>query len=332
MDKKYLIGIILTIILSGCSGVSYIQLGVENLPVEPFPILYTDLILVNNSHEQKADSSIFTFNDTILTTIPYEREDINEKYLNILAEKIQNSNYMNDVSIYNIPQKGDNDSPRKLLSSSQLDTIHHESGAEWILSLDRLQHMSIITKTYNSFPFAVHQMIIKADLSLYNYPNNQPVWKTTKTDTLKWEKYMNYKNVEAYKFLPDFNDCIYDAAYINAENNVLKWLPYITQEERAFIRNSDPSLREALDLYIKGDKIGCDIMLDYAFNNTKSNKVKQIACYNRALLAEERGDLEGAIDMIQKCINTDTTRESISVVYFEDYLKILKSRKEKSLL
>ena len=199
MAKRYLLKFLSLILLTGCSGATYIQLGVENKPQNEIPLYDQNVIIVNNSLEQPMSSSVIINIDS-LQEHKYEREPINNTYLNIIAEKLHNTNKLNDVAIYNLSMKNEGDNPRKLLSSLQLDSIYTDTGAEWILSLDRLQHVSLITKLTEPFPNAVHQMVIKSDFTLFNYPDTLPIWQSTKLDTLNWSQlYVDYNTPEDRK-------------------------------------------------------------------------------------------------------------------------------------
>ena len=321
--RNYFISFLLLCVISGCISPKpiIIEYSLEPESETPFPYVYDNLLIVNKAKEKSADNSVYLLNDTSYNSYDYEKRPINESFINILAEKIQSSAVMNDVSIYNY----NIDSEIKRLTKSQIEMIFSETGNDLILTLDNLDHSSIIYNHSDAKNIINHRLLIKSDFSLYIFPDTVPLWQSSKVDTLNWSGYA-FTDFEKNNILPDVNDCIYDACYINAENCVPYWFPVKEKLIRYFMNHSNPALREAYDYYAKDDREACEIMLDYALKNYKSKKIKKISYYNKGVLADEREDYIQAANYIKECIKLDEKDKYIFNISLEEYYNILTRR------
>ena len=290
--------------LSSCSSLTYFDLPVYMVTETPFPAIGESVVLVNNAVEQpeRVGSSLVYSNNKEQILI-YERDSANFPMLDMLGQQLMMSNFLSDVTIYNIPMRTDSLYRNAAkLTKDQLHKIEQESGADWILSLDAMPHITTIKeKKLTDFNLVTAQLQIQVTpvFRLYHKGSEQPVKHYYIADTVKWDA-TQIQLDHAIQALPSINECFRDALYFAGEKAVQRWLPYVEQEQRCWVNYPHSIMREARNFLIADDRESAAYMWEYGYEKAKNQKVRYYCAYNRAVLAEMDGELENALGWIEK--------------------------------
>ncbi|MEG1585438.1 MAG: DUF6340 family protein [Bacteroidales bacterium] len=320
------------ICFSGCSSLTYFDLPVYQVEETPFPATSGSIVLVNNAVEQpRKAASYIIYADKKEQILWFERDSANFPFLNMLGDQMLKSEFIKDVTLYNLPLRQDSLYSRtRALTAGQLNEIEKESGAEWILSLDALPHVTVLRENRIA-DFNLVSAFLKIQVSpvfhLYRAGQSEPVGRYSFTDTLSWNATQLELN-NAIGMLPPLKDCFQEALYVTAEKVLHRWVPYASVENRFWVNHPHSVMREARNFYIKGDMEAAAYMWEYGYESVNHSQVKLYAAYNRAVLAEMQGDLSLALEWIDKCIALQPQNNQIYSFSLSDYRKSVVRQQE----
>ena len=117
-----------------------------------------------------------------------------------------------------------------------------------------------------------------------------------------------------------------EGVYWNADKSSKNWIPYRQTEDRVFIRSSEPAMREAEYLRLKGKLEDASYMWEYVYENNSKNRLKVYSSYNLAVYYESLMDYETALSWIDKCINLNQKEMVIGDINILEYRDFLQKR------
>lgn len=328
---------LLSLLLTGCSSVSYFTIPVYKPANHLFPATGSSVVIVNNAVEQNPHiGSTVIFDNGTVERVSLERDSITPVLVSGIADHFYNSGLFSDVLIYNDALRTDSLwYTTRPLSGQQIDTIAAQSGAEWILSLESLTYQITIKETFEkeiNMKAAKMQSILRPYFCLYKTDTHRIEKKYVFTDTLYWHGYA-YDFLTAMMALPDIGACLTDASALMAEYGYKQWLPHETEETRYFISSNDVGMREAQRLLNEVSPEDACYMWEYVYETNKNKRTRLYAAYNIAVFRETLNEYGNAIDWLNKCLALNTDKEDIERLNIAEYLSSLnKRRNEQNIL
>ncbi|MEG0949382.1 MAG: DUF6340 family protein [Bacteroidales bacterium] len=328
---SYFIFLSLTLAVgNSCSSLTYFDLPVYQIAETPFPAVEGKIVLVNNAAEQplRAGSFLVDANNKEQRLL-FERDSANVPMLNMLGQQLLNSEFIKDVSIYNTPFRTDSlYRNAQGLNEMQLEEIQRESGADWILSLDAMPHYIEIREKllpdYNLVK-ALLQIQLSPVFRLYKAGEKTALKHYYISDTVRWES-TQFQLESAISALPPLNDCFLDALYLASEKAIHRWLPYPVTEQRCWIKHPHSVMREATAFFVNGDYESAGYMWEYGYESIKNKKIRYYSAYNRAVLAEINGDLQLAMQWLDKALLVQPENTSLHELNIPEIKKSLKKQ------
>lgn len=315
---------------SGCSSLTYFDLPIYQITEPPFPAVGGKIVLVNNAVEQPthADGRII-FADNKEKHLVFERDSVTFPMLNMIGEQLLESEFIEDVLIYTTPIRKDSLYESEfILTPPQLNTIQQESGADWILSLDALpHHTEIKEKISPKFNLINTFLTIQVNpvFRLYKAGENNARKHYYLADTTSWES-SQFQLELAIAALPPLKQCYQDALYFAAEKAVHRWIPYPVIEKRCWVNYPHSVMREAASFFVKGDYESAGYMWEYGYENIKNQKIRYYAAYNRAILAEIKGELDNALLWLEKATAIEPVNGSLHKLNLQQIQSSIKAQ------
>jgi hypothetical protein len=239
--------------------------------------------------------------------------------LDMLGQQLLETEWMTDVRIFKTAMRSDSlfRSPRTLPLDS-LRSIYDACSAEWLLSLDALPWVL----TVKEVPLAGDERIIMAEmniavyptLSLYHAGDTVPRLRYTTADTTRWRA-TQFDFASAIELLPPMNECLDEALYNAAERMLKTWLPTPTAESRTWVDYPGAVMREARTFFNEGDAESAAIMMEYGWEKSSSKAMRYWSAYDRALLAEQGGQLADALLWLDRADSVGLDEKHIARIH-----------------
>lgn len=329
--KRYLISALLieALLCGSCTTYSYFNETFQEFPANDFPATGESIILVNNSIEQPDTLGAYIhYANGKIHPFSYAYDSLAVYMINSLGDRFIQNGSFSDVLLYNVPIRKDSRyKAAPVIDKEQRIQIEQESGAEWILSIDRIIHAVEIKE--NTLPelnvcTANLKTQITTLLRLYRNSSDSLYGNYIFNDTIHWDAtQMTFR--EAIGQLPTINQCLKETIDELAYRIEERFLPVVREETRFFVVHSTPAMREAQNMIIQKDYDQAQSLWEYTYNRSKSTRIRQYAAYNLAVLAEKLSRYDDAINWINKAIQIDESSQ-IEDLILTDYKSVLLKR------
>lgn len=161
------------------------------------------------------------------------------------------------------------------------------------------------------------QVAFHSNWKLYQPKEKLLIAKFQINDTIFWSR-NGLSLQETYEQLPTLKEALINGAVENAKNFAAYIAPVWKPEERRYFVTNQSEIDMAISYLQKNDwKEAEKIWMKYA--KTSSKGLKSMIEFNLALASEMNGNMEGALEWIQKSYQTKYSKAA------EDYLRLLKS-------
>ena len=266
------------IILCSCSSVASFKTDTFRPAQALLPAINNKIVLVDNAAVQpdSLGAYIYDLNNSI-DTIHVAKDTLKSLLISYLADQLYLSGFFQDVVIYNIPMKSNNNwTSLTELSGKQQDSIYNQTDANWILSLDfisTLLDIKVSRIADNIFLNSKMTLQTQSLYSLYSRGSTKYQKRFLIPDTISWNTY-GYDIQTSIAQLPHIEDALNEGVYWNADKSSKTWIPYRQTEDRVFIRSSEPAMREAEYLRLKGKLEDASYMWEYVYENNSKNRLK----------------------------------------------------------
>ena len=161
------------------------------------------------------------------------------------------------------------------------------------------------------------QVAFHSNWKLYQPKEKLLIAKFEVNDTIFWAQ-NGLSLQETYEQLPTLKEALINGAVENARNFAEYITPDWQSEERRYFITNNPDIDKAITFLQKNDwKEAEKIWLKYA--KVSSSALRSMIEFNLALASEMNGNLDGAIEWVQK---SSLTKYSIAA---EAYLRLLKA-------
>lgn len=161
------------------------------------------------------------------------------------------------------------------------------------------------------------QVAFHSNWKLYQPKEKLLIAKFQINDTIFWSR-NGLSLQETYEQLPTLKEALINGAVENAKNFAAYIAPVWKPEERRYFVTNQSEIDIAISYLQKNDwKEAEKIWMKYA--KTSSKGLKSMIEFNLALASEMNGNMEGALEWIQKSYQTKYSKAA------EDYMRLLKS-------
>lgn len=161
------------------------------------------------------------------------------------------------------------------------------------------------------------QVAFHSNWKLYQPKEKLLIAKFQINDTIFWSR-NGLSLQETYEQLPTLKEALINGAVENAKNFAAYIAPVWKPEERRYFVTNQSEIDMAISYLQKNDwKEAEKIWMKYA--KTSSKGLKSMIEFNLALASEMNGNMEGALEWIQKSYQTKYSKAA------EDYMRLLKS-------
>lgn len=304
MYKSYPFIIVLTLvlILSSCSGIKYLTVETREPAQVTLPNDVLRIAVVNNVVQQPDDIGHYLVNigSSVEKKVEASADSVSIFFTEALAQFLNEEDYFNRVTYYKEPIRNDqNFFQEELLDPEKMNEIRKETGADAIISLDRLivettkrEHFKQMGYTYSNMTGKISSII-----RVYLPTMEGKIPRVQYIDSLNWIGFdIQDGNAYSQEMLPSREQAMRSLAITAAEKMTYVFAPHWERQDRWYYTSASKLMREG-EAFAKGAEwlraIG---KWEEYYNNTserkKTNKAK--AANNIALAYEMIGEMEEA--------------------------------------
>ncbi len=337
MLKKILYLSVILLVFASCDTLRYTKIEVM-LPAEvQYPPEAQKVVLVNNTSPQPGTVGHTTYIERyFMRTNRMKKADVDTINVDSLgfaclyntANVLNKSNFFNGVEVY--PYRtfsSRNYYPETKLDRKKADNIFKSTGADVIISLDRLSYESkIIVREYERQVYEDPTLDVNLNLVWrIHYPNRQQkVERIQVQDSLYWESQLQGMY---YRLIPR-EEAVSEAVWYAGEKSAQKLAPYWSEVERFYFAGGSTHFKLANEYYKKGDWKEAADLWEYIYLSSKKMK-KARAALNLAYINEISGDLEKANEWVNKSYEEYRDQGLVYSTEYDlvrSYRKILRQR------
>lgn len=289
-------------LLSACSSLNYINIETYNPAEITFPERVGKVLIVNNAVPQPGDIGYkYRLKGTLQDTARVSADSALFDACYSLGKAIVDASYFNDVLLYKETTRKDHlYYVDEKLTSSKVDALCNETGADAVVSFDRLlfdMNRDIVGFADGFFMGNVSVKILGV-LRTYLPGRSNPLATVLLSDSIFWSEGGGSMLALSYYF-PSPEESLREAGkYIGAKANP-NFVPYWNEEERWYYGNVGARWQEAT-AYAKKEKWDKAAECWKRLYDHSSGRNKAKAATNIALYYEMKTQLNDAVEWADK--------------------------------
>lgn len=329
--KKALFLLLAFTVLTGCSSISYMSIETHKPAEITFPAMVSKVLIVNNAVPQPEKSGyeyklMGVLQDTARAKADSALFDIGRA----LGVSILETNYFNDVLLFHEgTRKDDKYLSDEKLSQSAVQALCEESGADAVISIDRL--LFDMTKSTASFSSNIFYSFINVKIAsvmrAYIPERESPLATVLMADSVDWsERAETLKELEQY--LPSPEEALRESAKYIGNIAAPNFVPHWNNEVRWFYTDISTDWKQA-SAYASAQKWEAaeEVWLS-TYNKTKNETSKAKLASNIAFAKEMQGNYPEALEWAEKARLSFQKKGENTRNYqlLEEYSKALQER------
>jgi hypothetical protein len=301
--KRSIPYIVLVVLLSACDSIRYVSIDTYKPAEIIFPGNVSTVLIVNNAVPQPSDTgyeySLFGVKqDTARASADSALFDACRS----LGEAIMETDYFNDVLLLHEPLRKDNNFLHdERLSKDEIDALYNETGADAIISIDRLLfHMNKEVLAFKEGYLGGYVKVKVNGIMRAYAPGRETALATViVSDSIDWFEYAY--SLEAMKDVIVSPDAALRLAgeYIGGLSSP-NFVPYWQRETRWYYTDSSSDWKRAT-AYVESDKWEqANSLWQKIYNSSNKPKIKAKAASNIAFYLELKSEFREAHDWALK--------------------------------
>lgn len=302
MKKTLFILIVLTI-LTGCGSINYVNIETYKPAEITFPSMVSKVLIVNNAVAQPEKSGyeyklMGAVQDTARAKADSALFDIGRS----LGLAILETNYFNDVLLFHESTRNDkNHLEDKKLSQETIQTLCEETGADAVISIDRLlfdMNRNIISFG-NGFFFGVVDVKATSTMRAYIPTRETPLATVLLSDSLSWsEQGESIKELNYY--LPSPENALRETAAYLGEIAAPNFVPHWNNEQRWYYTGINTEWKQAAAYAATQRWDMAEEQWLFAFQRTRNETQQAKLASNIAFVKEMQGNYAEALEWAEK--------------------------------
>ena len=305
------------------------------MPAEvTFPVPSPRVVLANNAVIQPPKSGVeLMYGKTHQAGYSLLKDSAHWACINYLGKELYDSNYFDDVLIYNYTLREDDSYlSTQPIAPNQITDITEDADADALISIDRLLFNVSQTILGNEYPFVSIEVTCRADFSVYLPGQSAPIASFSVADSLKFNDFVNNDSLLVYQHIP-LNLLNRSASFI-AEAATRKLAPYWEQSNRTIYSGIDSKMKQAF-AYCKRNRWEEAVAIwENVYQYDKNQKKRGRAAINMAFSNELNDQYETALEWVNKALKAYDTQKPSGIQAEKEfalqYQEILRKRKETS--
>jgi hypothetical protein len=304
MYKTYpfIIALTFILILSSCSGIKYLTVETREPAQVTLPQDVLRVAVVNNVVQQPDEigHNSVSLGSTVVNSAEASADSVSVFYTEALAQFINEENYFNRVTYYNIPIRSDKDFFQEiLLDPKKMNEIRKVTGVDAIISLDRLIIETIKREHFKQqgYTYSAMNGKINSTIRVYLPTLEGKIPRVQFTDSLHWVGF-DIQDGRAYsqEMLPSREEAMKSLAIMAAEKMTYVFTPHWERQDRWYYTSVSKLMREGAAFAKSAEWLKAIAKWEEHYNNVsdrkKTNKAK--VANNIALAYEMLGEMEEA--------------------------------------
>ncbi|MCE5205878.1 MAG: DUF6340 family protein [Porphyromonadaceae bacterium] len=298
----FLIVMAISLLLGSCAGIKYLTVETREPAQVALPSRVFSLAIVNNVVQQPDDIGHET---QLIGRSTQERskassDSIAIYYTEALAQFLNEEDYFQNVLFYPEPLRSDdNFFQERPLTPEKMNAIRNKTGADAIISLDKLIIQTEKKDQFRQQGYTYSQMIgrINSILRVYLPTMEGKIPAVQYTDSMRWEG-LDIQNIPAYAdiTLPTREEVMKQLAVRAAEKMTYVFAPHWEKQDRWYYSLPNALMREG-ESFVKSANWAAAIEKWEAFYNSRSNKTEKAkAANNLAFAWEMMDDMKQALE------------------------------------
>lgn len=278
----YLIALLLLPLLGSCAGIRYMNIETREAAQITLPANVKSVLIVNNVVQQPDDvgHNIKKLGKRTSDRTKASSDSIATIYTEALAQFLNEEEYFDNVYYNSEPiRKDKNFWMEQPLSPEKMIELRNESGADAVLSLDRLMINTNRTDHFYQEGYTYGDITghIESTIRVYLPTIDGKIPSVQFVDSLSWEGY-DIESGRAYAdfTLPTNEDAMKELAVYAAEKMTKVFSPHWEYQDRWIYTSMNSKMREA-DVYAKGHEWDNAIAIwenEFTKERKKVNKAK----------------------------------------------------------
>ncbi len=288
---------LLSFCLLACSPVRYVGIETYNPGEITFPGDVHKVLVVNNSVAQPDDVGYsLSLYGKLQDTASVSLDSVAYFTTYALGKSIVDGSYFEDVLLYDHDIRTDQQYlTDKKLTAQQVAALCRETGADAILSFDRLLFSmdKDIAGMQGGFVLGEVNVRVNSIVRTYLPGRDNPLATMPVTDSVFWQE-TAFTEEELGFYLPAPNEALRVAGQYIGTRIMPSFVPHWEKETRWYYVGYDTNWKEASAFAAAGNWENAERKWQAIFNSSKSWKSKARAASNIALCYEVKTDLEKA--------------------------------------
>lgn len=305
MNKSYpiIFTVLIALILSGCSGIKYITVETREPAQITLPYDVMRVAVVNNVVQQPDNIGhrLTEIGDAEAKRVEASADSVAIYYTEALAQFIHEEDYFQRVDFYAEPAREDSDFfQEQLLAPEKMNEIRRETGAQAIISLDRLILETDKREHFRQQGYTYSDMAgrINSTIRVYLPTMEGKIPRVQYLDSLNWIGFDIQDGVAyAQEMLPSREEAMKLLAVRAAEKMAYVFAPHWERQDRWYYTSSNKFMREGEVFAQKADWQNAIKSWESYYNSlserSKTNKAK--AANNIALAYEMLDEMDKAL-------------------------------------
>ena len=330
MKMKYVFCVVFaSTFWSACTTYTKVEQSYVQKPTGEFVLPASSVVLVNNTVELPGELliDIQTLSRRPMK-LQFQKDTLfAPEAMNILGSQMIETDYFDDVLLYDggrtMPQKAD-----YYLADASIETITNQDGSKYLLSLDSYNcSLQIREEKIDNFPLSVATLIVVVSprFSLYKAGDESYYHSFAQQDTFQWSGTGNTLQ-EAINDLSSITTLVNEASYWTMQNALKQWIPYTYLVERQYIHHRHNLFMQAKYLLQSGRKKEAAALWRQVIESNLKEDLRFMAACNLALYAEEMGDVQQAIEWIDRALQLDPTHALVKEFELKEHKKRLQTK------
>lgn len=325
-------------LFSACSSVNYVGIETYNPAEVTFPESVRRVLIVNNAVPQPADVGYeYNLYGVAQDTCKARADSALFDACRTLGQSIDKMTFFDEVLLYHVPVRKDNvyytDTK---LTSSEVASLCNETGADAIISVDRLlfETKKNVVAFAEGYVMGIMNVEIGGVLRSYLPGRETPLATVYVADSIYWSE-SAYDVSLLNKMLPAPENAIRAAGEYMGSKAYINFVPYWEQESRWYYTNIGAAWKEAT-AYASAEKWNMAAeRWDRIYNSPSTSwRGRAKAASNLALSYEMKGKLQEAYDWASKSYklfnehNESDKNTQLLKVYVDTLLNRIRSDKK----
>ena len=329
--KSCLLFAVILLLFTSCGTLDVITIKVQKPAQVTLPLSIRNIVIVNNSPQQPADVGHTEKKWKQEKDVAVTSDSLNTILIQALAQFLDDERYFDSVSAYDTPLGEDAIFPSEsLIDEAKVNKIKTETGADAIVSLDRLILKSNLDKTNIGNNLTDEFLCVQMNVNFRVYQTGKmpllPVMSLQ--DTLCWEalsqngRYFDFVLISREKALKE-------AVLTVADKMVYMFIPYWQEQNRWYYTDGSTPMKKASAKASANHWKDAAIVWGDIYESEKSTNKKAKVASNIALANEMLDDLENAqtwLNIADELFAVKQNEKSRDRILINEYKEELKQR------